>query len=258
MNRTLLLLLTSVTLSVAGIMDSYHLYWAQHYAHTGQYKKAFIHYQSVNPKEDTLHYNLGNILYRQGRYQEAINHYIVISSASLQHAKYHNIANALMQLGALERAIVFYRNAQKFSSHSDTAYNLALAEGLLREAQSAEQRKALRESNETMQLRDGSEKIERFKEDNGTDDLKDAPTPERITKRDNASGLRSRHKNDLINTATPAESNQSLFIDIERENQRLKEEKWQAYFKKRKLKTLLIPLENEAKTTGDQHDPYPY
>lgn len=235
-------------------VDTWHLLMAQHYTAQKQYREAGGHYEKVSHQADALHYNLGNIYTHEKRYREAIAQYILIHTPQLLHQKFHNIANCLMALGETASAVKFYRNALKFSRHPDTLFNLKLAEALLKEEEKKEKEKDLKESNETLAFRDGSNKIDRFKEDNGTDDLKDAKTPKTIEKKRNSSAAGYTGENGEIDTTVPPEQNSSIKQQNTQLSDSYEAQYWENFFQNLSLKTLLIPLE----TKRSSHDQNPY
>lgn len=87
---------------------------------------------NLNPKSNTAHYNLGNTLYQQQRYQEATEQYIASSEKNddkISKAKsLHNLGNSYFKGNQLDKAITAYENALKlYPNDMDTKYNLALA-----------------------------------------------------------------------------------------------------------------------------------
>lgn len=87
---------------------------------------------NLNPKSNTAHYNLGNTLYQQQRYQEATEQYIASSEKNddkISKAKsFHNLGNSYFKGNQLDKAITAYENALKlYPNDMDTKYNLALA-----------------------------------------------------------------------------------------------------------------------------------
>ncbi len=92
------------------------------------YRKAL----NLNPKSNTAHYNLGNALYQQQRYQEATEQFLHSSEKNddkLSKAKsFHNLGNSYFKGNQLDKAISAYENALKLNPNDmDTKYNLALA-----------------------------------------------------------------------------------------------------------------------------------
>ncbi len=249
-----LLMLSLSSIAWSSPLERWHLWLAQHYAQQQQYAKARAQYEKIENPSDRVRYNLGNLLYREKKYTEAISQYMQIQAPALMHQRYHNIGNCLVALGETSSATRFYRNALKFSKHPDTLFNLTLVQRQLMQEEEEAKKRELKESNETRQFRDGSNLIDRYKEDNGTADLKDAKTPSEIIKKINSvSALQEGEGGKIETPATTTEENSSK-KSIKQESDRYEAQQWKYFFKKRTLKTLLIPLE----TKGISHDKNPY
>lgn len=88
-------------------------------------------------KKQPAEYNLGNTIYKNKKYAEAISNYknaalIAITSAQ-KHKAFHNLGNAYMQDKNYKSAVESYKNALKANSKDEkTRYNLALAKKLLK------------------------------------------------------------------------------------------------------------------------------
>ena len=237
-----------------GPIETWHLFLAQHYTQQQQYPKARYQYEKIEDQSDSIHYNLGNLFYHEKRYAEAISQYMQIQTPALMHQRYHNIGNCLMGLGETASAARFYRNALKFAKHPSTLSNLKLAQTRLKQEVKEAEESARKESNETRQFRDGSNLIDRYKEDNGTADLKDAKPPKVIIKKINSVSTVQVSEGGKIESPTPQENNRSTQKMKQSETDRYEAQQWEYFFEKRSLKTLLIPLE----TKGPSHDQNPY
>ncbi|WP_396182052.1 VWA domain-containing protein [Flavobacterium sp.] len=88
-------------------------------------------------QEQQAEYNLGNTIYKNKKYGEAITNYknaALIAKNNLQkHKAFHNLGNAYMQDKNYKLAVASYKNALKAKSNDEkTRYNLALAKKLLK------------------------------------------------------------------------------------------------------------------------------
>lgn len=77
-------------------------------------------------------YNLGNTIYKQGRYSEAIKHYEKAAeagrSAEAKANAFHNLGNAYFQQQEYEKSVEAYKNALRLSPDDmETKVNLAQA-----------------------------------------------------------------------------------------------------------------------------------
>jgi len=94
-----------------------------------------------NPKSFEGTYNLGNALFKQGKYPEALEQYK--NALSLQPtakdklaATFHNAGNALLSDKKIEESINAYKMALKANPKDDeTRYNLAYAQMMLKKQQ---------------------------------------------------------------------------------------------------------------------------
>lgn len=112
----------------------------------GNYAEAEEKYRKALSKESsfTARYNLGNTVYKQERYEEAVDHFLDASSVGendLQSSDaFYNLGNAYFQNGDLENAIESFKQAIKFSgSNREAQYNLAVAKEILRMQQQQQQ-----------------------------------------------------------------------------------------------------------------------
>lgn len=101
-----------------------------------QYKKAL----EQNPNYEKANYNLGNAIYQQNRFKEALPLYDLVSKTTenkLNKAEsFHNIGNTMMKEKQYDKAVEAYKNALR-NNHKDdeTRYNLALAQEMLKNQQ---------------------------------------------------------------------------------------------------------------------------
>lgn len=252
MSRIFVLFMFCSVFVWGGWLDSWHIYKAKQYTKHGEYAKAIKSYNQIEAPSDEVHYNLANTLYRQGSYAQAVAQYIQMQNPLLSHQKLHNIANCMIKLEEVESAVKFYQAALKFDRHPNTIANLKLAKNILKEEE--EKRKMeLKESRVDMEFRDGVNEIHRYKEDNGTANLKDAKIPKEVDKYLNLSLDAQRRELSKIDTnqtrdKLPKAKSKTLNPDI------YQVRVWQNFFENRKLKSLLVPLPNK----GELNDKNPY
>ena len=104
-----------------------------------QFTDASVAYQKAlgnNTKYDKASYNLGNALYQNKNYKEAIPQYeLTAETAKDKFTKaeaYHNIGNAMMEQKQYQPAVDAYKNSLRNNPNDDeTRYNLAVAQKLL-------------------------------------------------------------------------------------------------------------------------------
>ena len=103
------------------------------------YTQAEIDYrksQEVNPNSPEAAFNLGNSLYKQQKFEDALKQYGIAgqngTDASYQSETFHNGGNIFMAQEQYDRAIQYYKQSLRLNPHDDeTSYNLALAQQLL-------------------------------------------------------------------------------------------------------------------------------
>ncbi len=91
---------------------------------------------SLNPKDDTAKYNLGNAYYNKDMNDIAMNRFkqaaSVANSKEDKHKAFHNLGNTYMNEKKYQEAVESYKNALRNNpKDEETRYNLALAKELL-------------------------------------------------------------------------------------------------------------------------------
>ena len=90
-------------------------------------------------------YNLGNAIYQQKRYQEAVTRYEnaakKATTPSDKAAAYHNLGNTHFQLNDLEKSVAAYKQALRLNpADKETKFNLALAQQRKKQEEQKKQR----------------------------------------------------------------------------------------------------------------------
>lgn len=101
-----------------------------------KYKKAL----KENPNYRTAGYNLGNAVYEQNRFEEALPQYELVAKSAgdseTREKAFHNIGNVMMKQKQYAKAIEAYKNSLLINpGDENTRYNLALAQKLLKDQQ---------------------------------------------------------------------------------------------------------------------------
>jgi tetratricopeptide (TPR) repeat protein len=109
----------------------------------GKYNDAEVEYKKALEKEAKSHpgmFNLGDALYKQQRYDEAMREYnnaaVATNSAESKAASYYNLGNSFFRSNKLQESIEAYKQALRTNpDDEDTRYNLQLALDRLKQQQ---------------------------------------------------------------------------------------------------------------------------
>lgn len=146
-----------------------------------QYKKAL----EKNPGYEKANYNLGNAVYQQNRYKEALPMYKLTSKMSENEIdkaeSFHNMGNSYMKQKQYAQAIEAYKNALRNNPNDDeTRYNLALAKKMLKNEQNQKQddnkddkNKDKKQNDKTEDNKDNKDKNDEKKDKDKNDQNKD-------------------------------------------------------------------------------------
>ena len=89
-------------------------------------------------------YNLGNALYKQGRFEEAVEAYQQASSGNMENQEkakiFHNLGNAQLQSQKLEEALAAYKQSVRLNPNDpETLHNLMLTQQMMKMQQQQQQ-----------------------------------------------------------------------------------------------------------------------
>ena len=132
----------------AGLLDFVELEKAKSAYEEGAYKKSealYDNYQKQTDKSD-VNYNIGNTLYKQGKYKEAIEAYKKANfKAKENHAKnLSNLGNAYVKsndMKMLKKAVDSYEQSLKLEEDSDVRENLEAVKKFIEEQKKKKQNK---------------------------------------------------------------------------------------------------------------------
>ncbi|MFH2036033.1 MAG: tetratricopeptide repeat protein [Candidatus Zixiibacteriota bacterium] len=106
----------------------------------GDYKTALDYYHQAEverPEMPELDYNIGSALYKEGKYEEAVDKLqSSMNTNNIQYEAnaYYNQGNVYYQMGDYQNAITAYQNSLELNSEDlDAKYNLELARKMLKE-----------------------------------------------------------------------------------------------------------------------------
>lgn len=233
---------------------------AQQSLEEGNFKKSFEYYQKIEKPTEEILYNMGNILYQEERYDEALEQYKKIASEKLAFEVFYNMGNSYTKLGKNKEAIESYKKALAIKDDKDGRYNLDLL--LFKEKQEGTGQKKNKnpnnKDNEANDRRSGSimeDNNEEFKEDNGR---------ENIVKKGKLSDPKE-NGNEISNLQTKRDKNEREHIEMNKkltikhkrlEDKTLESEdkKWMEILDQREIETLMIPLRDKGAKNGQKNN----
>jgi len=231
---------------------------------SGDYKRAEELYSKI--EKDEAKFNLGDSLYREGKYREAIEVFNSISNKKLEAKKLHNIGNSYAKLGEIEKAIKAYEDALKIKFDKDTKYNLDLLkkkkeEQKKKQKQSQDQNKQqdknkkdskdTNSQNKDKDKKDNQNKNRKNKDNNNTDSKsnqknKPKPTPNPTS---NKKQEQNKNKNKKENNSTDAKS-----FATPPPISNMEERKWQRLLNRRGINSLMLEIDNKNRKRGENID----
>lgn len=106
----------------------------------GDFEKALSKYQDAQidePEHPVLHFNTGDALFMQEKYEEAVKEYEKASYAKdidLQSKTYYNIGNSLYKAGKMPEAIQYYQKCLELNQKDqDAKYNIEFVRKKIKE-----------------------------------------------------------------------------------------------------------------------------
>ncbi len=120
-----------------------------------------------NSDSYSANFNLGNSLFRQKKYKEALEQYQKAATLTKEKKEiasaFHNVGNALMEEKNYEKSVEAYKNSLKANpKDDDTRYNLAVAQYLMKKQQ--EQQKQQQQQQKQEQQKQEQQKQEQQQE----------------------------------------------------------------------------------------------
>lgn len=122
---------------------------------TGDFQLAEENYRKAREKDREIKstFNLGNTVYNQERYEEAIDHFTSAAQLAPDNTQrsdaYYNLANSLFKNENFEESIDAYKEAIQLNpSNEEAKYNLLVAKNVLRQAQQQESQQQQQQDGE--------------------------------------------------------------------------------------------------------------
>lgn len=121
-----------------------------------------------NSESYSANFNLGNSLFRQKKYKEALEQYQKAATLTKEKKEiasaFHNVGNALMEEKNYEKSVEAYKNSLKANpKDDDTRYNLAVAQYLMKKQQ--EQQKQQQQQKQKQQQQQKQEQQQQQKQE---------------------------------------------------------------------------------------------
>ena len=121
-----------------------------------------------NSDSYSANFNLGNSLFRQKKYKEALEQYQKAATLTKEKKEiasaFHNVGNALMEEKNYEKSVEAYKKSLKANpKDDDTRYNLAVAQYLMKKQQ--EQQKQQQQQQKQEQQKQEQQKQEQQKQE---------------------------------------------------------------------------------------------
>ncbi len=142
---------------------------------------AELYNQSIaeSPDFEQAAFNLGDAMFRQEKYEEAVNQFQSLSrNASTDELKskaFHNLGNSLMQTQKLEESVEAYKQSLRLNSiDEDTRYNLSVAQKMLqKQAQQEQEQEENQDENKDENKEDQEKKNDKEGEGKESEDGKE-------------------------------------------------------------------------------------
>ena len=147
---------------------------------SSKYADAEVNYRKALDKNKEIHegaFNLGDALYKQGRYGEAAEQYQVAASR-LKDDKgkarvLHNLGNSLLKAQKVPESIAAYKEALRQNPNdADTKYNLQYAKMMLKQQQQRQKQDQKKDDKQKQDQKDEQKKEEQERKDQQQQDQK--------------------------------------------------------------------------------------
>jgi len=251
------LLLVSLLLGVtqnaeAGVLDFMKLDDAKKAYESGEYAKSKEIYSEYakSTKNSEVNYNVGNSLYKEGKYKEAVNAYkkATFDDTTKRAKNFSNLGNAYVKSGekdALKKAIDSYEKSLKIQEDKETRENLEAVKKYLEEQKKKEDKKKKDQKNKDKK-NDKKDKSDKNKENQE----KDKNKKDKSDKKDKKSDEKSQDKKEKSDKSDKKGDKSQNKDDKKSEQQKKKEEQQ----KNKKEKSQEQKKKDAAKEIKDEQE----
>jgi tetratricopeptide (TPR) repeat protein len=127
-----------------------------------------------DPSFNKAIFNLGDALYKQEKYEEALDNFRQLSEKEVKRdmlaGSYYNMGNSLLKSGKIEESIEAYKNALRNDpSNMEAKYNLAYAQDLLEQQEDQQQQQQQDQQQENDRQQDQDQQQDDKSEDENED-----------------------------------------------------------------------------------------
>ena len=127
-----------------------------------------------DPSFNKAIFNLGDALYKQEKYEEALDNFRQLSeqevNGEMLAGSYYNMGNSLLKSGKIEESIEAYKNAlRKDPSNMKAKYNLAYAQDLLEQKEDQQQQQNQQKQDDRQQDQDQDQQQDEQSRDENED-----------------------------------------------------------------------------------------
>ena len=239
----------------ASILDEYYIFQAQKNYKKNQFEKSIAYYKKIENKSSKIYYNMGNISYKLENYSQAIKYYENMKyekSKKINHKKFHNMANAYMKINNIKKAKNYYQKALKIKKHPITIKNLHIANKMLLLALAKKKNKFISgTSNEgQIELSNTNPVSKEGNDDNNVNTLIKNRSGDLFLSKNLIENIQLKKFKDANNQTQNTKQNSTSYFS------QLEERKWDNILKKRKMNTLLIPLDIKGEVYEDITKPW--
>lgn len=236
----------------AGALDFMELKDAKESYAKGEYDKSqkiYETYQKDSQKSD-VYYNIGNSLYKQGKYKEAINSYkkAHFNDAKSRAENFANLGNAYVKTGdekLLSKAVSSYEESLKLNKDKDVQENLEAVKKFIKKKKEQKKKEDKDKKKDQKKSKD-QKKNKKDKNDKSNQDKKNKDSD----KSDKKSDQKSKKKSDKDNKKKQEKKSNEKKSDKQNSDQKKKDKSEQ----KEKAKELKDQKKDKEKKSAQKTD----
>lgn len=219
------------------------------------YANASRNYEKILSTSESF-YNLGNSLYKEGKYKEALSRYknVTTANSNLEYQKLHNMGNTYAKLNDLENAKKMYEKALKLKDDKQTKENLeTINKALEKKKQKDKESKENKQQNQKDKKKQDknkdkdSKKQKQDKDDKAKEQKKNKDKEESKKKESNSSKNQKNEDKDSKEKDVKKHQMKNQISDLE-------ERKWLESLKNKKTPVLLKRV--DTKNEDDSSNPW--